>query len=380
MTKATFALLLAAAPALYAGSGSSSEKAVIETREEKSILDKIWDAPTFYKNDHADFLNELRFVGRFHGDIYSLDSNLGSDSDEVVRRLRLGLKARFFHHLDLHVETELDPQNDDPAYKRLTDAYLAWTFSDALKLTVGKHSAKFTLDGATSSNELLTPERNNLANNVWFTNEYIPGASLSGKIGHWVYNTGIYSGGHETKEFGNFDAGKFGIFSVGYDFGPALGAKKALLRADYVYNERNLASTSVRPFENIGSVVFQLDEGKWGLSTDVSYATGYGAQSNVYGFVVMPWLNLTKKLQLVARYTYLESEEINGLRLNRYDNVMTTGKGDRYSEIYAGLNYFVYGHKLKLQSGVAWSDMSDDANDGGHYHAWLWTTALRVSW
>ena len=47
--------------------------------------------------------------------------------------------------------------------------------------------------------------------------------------------------------------------------------------------------------------------------------------------------------------------------------VARSSSGDRYREFYAGLNYFFYGHKLKLQSGVQLGDMNDDANDGGSY-------------
>ncbi len=379
-------LALAASPFLLAapkpdGKTINAEtKTVIEPEKKKSIFDEIWSWPTISKNEDSAFLNELRIVGRFHGDYYNLDSNLGADSDWVVRRLRAGIKARFFHKLELHAEADFSPQLDNPFYTRLTDAYLAWKFNDAFKVTLGKQSVKFTLDGGTSSNELLTIDRSNLANNLWFPSEYASGVGLSGKVGNWQYNTGFFSGGTDTSEFGNFDAGHFGLVSVGYDFGKAIGAKKALVRGDYVYNDRNPESNVTRSFEHIGSVVFQLDKENWGLSTDLSFGTGYGSQSDVWGFMVMPWYNLTDKLQVVARYTYLESDKANGVRLARYDNVMTSGRGDEYQEVYAGLNYFIYGHKLKIQTGLAFSDMQDSANDGGRYQGWSWTTGLRVSW
>ena len=31
------------------------------------------------------------------------------------------------------------------------------------------------------------------------------------------------------------------------------------------------------------------------------------------------------------------------------------------------MNYYFYGHKLKLQTGVQFADMQDRANDGGAY-------------
>ena len=364
----------------HAGATTSTvDKNPVEASE-KSIFDKIWAVPTIYKNDESNFFNEFRFVGRAHFDAFTIDSDRGTDADWIVRRLRIGGKARMFHNLDLHVEVDLDPQNDHPAYRRLTDAYLSWKFSDALRLTVGKQSVKFTLDGATSSNSLLTIDRGNVANNLWFPTEYISGISLNGKKGNWQYNTGFFSGGTETKEFGNFDEGHFFLASLGYDFGKALGVKKALLRGDYVYNDRNAESNATRSFEHIGALVFEFDSGRWGFSAEVAGGLGYGTQSDVFGATVMPWFNVTDKLQVVARYNYLASDDASDIRLARYDSTVTGFKGDEYHEIYGGVNYYIYNHKLKVQTGLSHVSMQDSAAGQPEYHSWQWTTGLRISW
>ncbi len=380
---AVFTLCVAAGASLtgpaLAGDTAPSSKSIVAPVEEKSWCERLWEYPTLYKNDDASFFNEFRIVGREHLDVYTIDSDLGTDQDWINRRTRIGGKARFFHNLDLHVEVDLNLQNPRPAYSRLTDAYLAYKFCDAAKLTVGKQSVKFTLDGATSSNELITIDRSNLTNNLWFPTEYISGASLSGKIGQWQYNGGYFSGGTETKEFGNFDAGHFGLVSLGYDFNKLLGVKKALLRADYVYNDRNPESNATRPFENIGALVFQLDSGRWGFSAEVDGGTGYGTQSDVWGVTIMPWYNLTKNIQAVVRYNYIESENPRGVRLARYDTFVTGRRGDEYHEIYGGLNYYVCGHRLKVQTGVSYVSLNDSSVEKGEYHAWQWTTGLRLS-
>jgi phosphate-selective porin OprO/OprP len=359
---------------------SNTDSKLTKTLEEKPWCESLWEIPTIYKNSDNPFIEEIRIVGRFHGDVYHLDSDSGYDQDWTVRRLRIGGRIQFLKDFTLHVEVDLNPQNPRPLYNRLTDAYLAWKPSEAFKLTLGKHSVKFTLDGATSSNELLTIDRSNIANNLWFPNEYISGVSISGKIGNWQYNTGFYSGGTDSPEFGNFDAGNFWLGSVGYDFGKTLGVKKALLRLDYVYNDPNLESTSVRPFENIGALVFQLENGRWGFSAEGEVATGFGTQSNVRAFGVMPWFNITDKLQAVTRYTYLTSDEPNGIRLARYDSFVTAKKGSEYHEIYGGLNYYICGHRLKLQTGVSYVVLNEPSIERGEYHSWQWTSGLRVSW
>ena len=262
----------------------------------------------------------------------------------------------------------------------LTDAYLGYEFSKAAVLKIGKQSAPFTLDGATSSNSLLTIDRNNLSNNLWFPNEYLPGVSLSGKIDQWQYFIGAFSGGSSSPEFGNFDAGNLALVSLGYDFGKQLGAKKALLRADYVYNQPDAQSDFVRSLENVASISFQLDQDQWGVSTDLAAGTGFGRQSDVWGLAVMPWYNISDKLQVVGRYTYMDGDGNDSIRFSRYENALTGGRGDNYQEYYAGLNYYICGHKLKLQTGFTYTQMDDAANNGGEYEGWGVTTGLRVSW
>ena len=351
----------------------------IAVRHDDDLCDKLWNLPVIYQNDDASFLNEFRFTGRFHGDTYSLDSSVGADADWIVRRLRGGFKARFFHNLEIAAEVDLDPQNADPLYQRLTDTYVAYKFSEAFKLTLGKQRAKFTLDGSTSSNELQTLDRNNLTHNLWFTKEYVPGITACGKVGRWQYSAGIFTGGTASPEFGNFDAGNFGLISIGYDFHNFLGVKKALLRADYVYNDPNSESTFTRSFSHVGSLSFQLEENRWGLSADLSAGEGFGKQGDVWGANVQPWFNLSKKLQLVGRYTWLQSDDSKGIRLARYDSTVTKSKGDQYNEYYLGLNYLICGQRLKMQTGLSYVDMQNSAKSRTDYHAWTWTTGVRLS-
>ena len=94
----------------------------------------------------------------------------------------------------------------------------------------------------------------------------------------------------------------------------------------------------------------------------------------------MPFYNVSELVQLVARYTYLDSEDANGLRLGRYESSVVEGRGNRYDEIYLGLNLFFYGHKFKWQTGLQYTTMDDDAGDGGEYQGWGLSTGLRLSW
>ena len=302
------------------------------------------------------------------------------DDEWNVRRLRVGPRITLFRRLTLHTEVELDPQRHDPAYVRFTDFYVMWAKNPRMVLTVGKQGAPFTLDGATSSRELLTIDRSNLANNMWFPQEYLPGVSLSGRRAPWVYRVGIYSSGAMNREFGEFSGGTATLGVIGYDFAPRLGVREALLTGNYVHQSADRDNTFTRQLDHIGSINFRFENIRWGARTDFSTASGYLGQSGMRAFQAMPFLNVTNKLQAVGRYTFIKSGDPNGVRLATYESRVVSGRGDEYNELYLGANYYFYGHRLKLQTGVQFADMNDRANDGGAFSGVSWTTGLRVGW
>ena len=107
---------------------------------------------------------------------------------------------------------------------------------------------------------------------------------------------------------------------------------------------------------------------------------GYLGQRDLWAAMLMPYFNATDKLQLVTRYTLVDSDGLNGISLNTYENRVVNRAGDRYNEGYAGVNYFFYGHRLKVQTGMQYADMRDRADDGGAYAGLSWTAGVRVGW
>ena len=346
----------------------------------QSTYDDIWKFAEWYRNDESETVQSVLFSGRFQYEFAAVDADQGTHDEWNVRRMRLGVRSELFHQFTVHVEADFNPQERDPFYKRLTDTYVEWEASEFFALTVGKQGVSFTMDGSTSSKELLTIDRSNLANNMWFPEEYIPGVSASGGRSNWVYQLGVYSGGGENREFGEFDGSAFGLLSLGYDFSEALGVENARLRGDYVYQDPDSNNTFTRQLQHVASVNFRFEVDRWGFRADFSSGSGYMAQSDLWGVMTMPFFDLTSRLQVVGRHTYLRSKDANGVRLARYENQVTAGRGDRYNEFYVGVNYYLYGHKLKLQSGVKLGDMNDSAADGGAYSGIASTTGLRVSW
>jgi phosphate-selective porin OprO/OprP len=351
------------------------------TKPEPSTYDKIWMRLTqWYKDDSNPVIQQVLFSGRYQHEFAAIDADQGDLEEWNVRRVRLGPRITLFRTFTLHAEVEVNPQERDPFYVRFTDAYLQWNKSSRFVLTFGKQGVPFTIDGTTSSKELLTIDRSNLANNIWFPQEYMPGVSMSGRMAPWVYRGGVYSSGAMSREYGEFSGDYFALALLGYDFAKPFGVKEAVLTGNYVYQHPDVNNTFTRQLEHVLSVHFKLEAGRWGLRTDVSDAHGYLGQSDMRALMAMPFFNVTHELQAVGRYTYMDSENPNGIRLGLYENRIVSGRGDEYSELYLGANYYFYGHKLKLQTGLQWADMNDGANDGGEYSGVSWTTGVRVGW
>jgi phosphate-selective porin OprO/OprP len=342
--------------------------------------DTLWSRATLYQNPDNHLIQRFNLSGRAQGDYAYLDADEGDYDDTRWRRFRFGFTADVLQKGVLRLEGDFDLNNDlNDSYKRLTDAHVEWSLADNWRITALKQSAGFTLDGSTSSKRLLTPERNALTHNLWFTAEYFTGLDLKGECAAgWQCRAGVYSS-DGNDELSEFNASYFTLLAIGHDFGNRLGWDKLVLRADYVHNDKD-DEANTRPFEDVLSLVVHWQDGRWGLSADLSGGLGWDTQSDVLGLVVMPWFNQTQKIQWVARYTYLHSSDDNGLRLNRYERNVVSGRGDEYHEIFIGLNWYIYGHKFKWQNGLQYTHMDDAADDGGEYHGWGFTSGLRVYW
>jgi phosphate-selective porin OprO/OprP len=347
---------------------------------EKSVYDTIWDTAKLIDNDDATVLQSLALTGRLQGDAYHYKSDdNGSVSDMDWRRFRFGAKATLFHDFLIHVEADLDPNNIDnnDFYKGLTDAYIAWSQSSALKLKLGKQSAGFTLDGATSSKGLLTMERSIVADNLWFSSEYFTGISASGTVDGWKYNVGAFSSSGDA-EFGEFDSGWFALASLGHAV-----SDNTDLRIDIVHNEPDYTGeVGTKKLTDIVSLVSQSTFGQFGFDTDVSFARGDddAGQSDMMGLELMPYWDFNDRWQGVFRYSMVHCTDGPGASLGRYPKkFISSSKYEDIQDFYLGVNCYLYGHKLKWQAGVEYNLAQNDST-GNDYNGWGVSSGVRLSW
>ncbi|NWK56417.1 hypothetical protein HW115_12405 [Verrucomicrobiaceae bacterium N1E253] len=348
-----------------------------------SSLDRLWGYATLYQNENNPVIQKFVLSGRLHADAIRFDEDPGNFEDMLWRRFRFGFKSSWFDHFTLQLEADID-LNDmdsdelDDSYNRLTDAYIGWSRSKALAIKLGKQSAGFTLDGATSSKKLLTPERSTVATNLWFPTEYFTGISTKGRIDHWSYQTGAFSSSDD-EEFGTFDSGYFGLISLGYDFKHLTGCDRSEARIDYVYNDPDYdGNVGTRDLRQVVSLSAWWENQRAGIATGLSFGDGIEGQSDLYGLEIMPYYTINDTWQLVFRYTYVYSPDDNGVRLNRYESQVVTGRCNAAHEWFLGINTYFYGHKLKWQNGIEYIHTNDRADDGGEYSGWGLTSAFRM--
>ena len=355
--------------------------ALAAENQDTSTYDKIWSYATLYENKENRFIQKFALSGRIQPESAWFEADQGDFADEFLwRRFRFGFKSNLFQKWILHIEGDFDLEASfGDMYERLTDAYIGWSPRGNLDLKFLKQSAGFTLDGATSSKSLLTMQRNDLTNNLWFTLEYFTGILAKGKIeDKWSYKAGIFSS-EDHNEISRLDASYFTLLSLDYHITQSSKFDKGSIRVDYVYNEEDPFS-GTRDFSQVLSLVTKWRAGPWNLWTDLSGGKGYGEQSDVWGLVLMPFYDISPRYQLVLRYTYVTSADENGVRLPRYESRIVDGRGKQYNEIYLGFNVFFYGHKFKWQTGVDYAVMEDSAADGGEYRGYGLNTGLRFYW
>ncbi len=383
-----------------------------------SAYDKIWSAFTLYKDDSNPILQEFSLQGRLQVQYADGDSGGHFDIDDFkngseknaqtvwgdhfeARRARLGFKSKWFQNWKFEGQIDVDTTDGfDDFYLDIYDLYLTYAHSDALNVTVGKTKVKLGREQEISSKEILTFERS-LVSNLFFPGE-LTGAMVNGKgiQDYWLYELGVYSS-DRTREFSSFDQGAVILGKIGYDFSSQAHLDSAVASFQYLHNtepgfqqeelDDNFFSSASPAFTDSIGLNADIVQGRFGLTADVLYGFGYegnseqkGAsaaidQSNVFGISLIPSYFIADGLQLVGRLQCATSADADGLSLpGRYEKWSPSGatdsKGNTYASAYVGLNYYLYGHKLKLMNGLEYSHLG-----GGDYDGYTFLSGLRFS-
>ncbi|EDY20398.1 phosphate-selective porin O and P [Chthoniobacter flavus Ellin428] len=374
-------LVFTAAGALRAG----TPEAVVETAAPKgdALLDKIWSIPKLYRDDHNSVIEEFDLIGRFQEDYYNVDSNRGSTSFFEIRRFRLGVDA-FFAERHIEVEAEVDTalrayHSPSIFYNRMTNLWVRFQASEEFGLRVGKFQPHVGYDREFSNNYLKTFERGFFDDQLIGTTDYITGAEVSGKFGHFGYLAAVYSTDVD-KEFGQFDGGQAYQAEINYDFSKPWNAKKALWVLDYLHADGKNENTNVfTNYRNVLVTYLDLEKGRFSLVPQFAYGEQVAGKGDVYSLQLMPGYMITDKLEFFVRYQLGLASESNGIStLNRQQKTVGVFTGDTYNACYLGLNYYVYGHRLKLMFAEEYARLSGGTGPSAGYSGWTTLVGLRL--
>lgn len=392
----------------------------------ETAYDKIWSAVTLYKDGDNPILQEFSLQGRLQvqsiygeagGDSYNTSDwkgNAGSSNDLKtwgndieVRRAYLGFKSKWFNTVKLEGQIDIntdgrDLNGNDPYYGDIYDLYAVYAPTDALNIGIGKQELKVTREQEISSKEIVTFERSLVANMLHPGN--LTGVWVSGKgiADHWLYEAAIY-GADQAREFSSFKNGGFYLAKIGYDYSAQSGLDTAVASFRYTHNSNPGFQSSKNDgwfgqptspsFTDTLSLSNEIQSGRFGLTVDMNYGFGFSGhaerngnsrvavnQSDVFGLTVIPTYFVAPGLQLVARFQFATSADPDGIQVSsRYERLAAEGTGARgrgntYTAQYFGLNWYLYGHKLKVMNGIEFSQLG-----GGDYDGYTAMTGLRMA-
>ncbi len=344
---------------------------------EPSTFDQIWGHAVLYKDDLNPILQEFKLRGRYHGQYWNVDADQGTQSDWEDRRSRIGFDAKLF---EKKLEVRADFQSNDgfrDFYDGIVDAYIRWKPKSWLSITAGKTKPLIgQYDWLESTTSQPTFERSQIFNQLGVNRA--SALTVEGTYQAYSWRAGVYSNDtpNNTGGSGSFGDGEFGDFNggisyslgVGYDFKQILNLEKADLKLDWLHSDRKASDLVMGRYDDIISTTFAMKEGDAALVLEGFHASGGdGNNTDVFGFFIQPTYDiLPKKVQLVARYSYANSEGPLGVvGQNRYERTVASkgGRGDAYHALYGGAQYFIYGDKLKLMAGAEWSKIENDSGD-----------------
>ena len=350
--------------------------------QEKGIYERIWERLTLYENEENSVVQDVAVIGRYHGQSWSVSAGQGSAAGWENRRIYLGAQALLFHHWTLHAQMKASGDLD-PVFDGLYQGFVKWDPNDAWSLSAGRMDfTYFGLERSVSSTKIATFERGLVANQV--LPREVVGLMAEGRSGGFSYRAGLLSGNIE-RAFTDFSGGVGVAAGVSRDL-PLL-YETGSLHLDYLFNDGDPANNALEPYDHQLSLWHQGQSGALGVGAELAWAHGLEGHPAVFGVTVLPTYVLAKRvlrkgdaLQAVMRLQYAASDGDHGLQLQeRYEQeVVPDGFGDRYLAVYGGLNYLVFGDRLKLMAGLEHSDLRDAAHAGGEFAGWTALFGVRV--
>lgn len=321
------------------------------------------------------FLDKLEIRGRVQVQAAIVDAKNDSGSSDYstmeLRRARLGARGSFPGNVRGHIEG-----NILPGEASLRSAYIQWREHKPAYFKVGYDKPLTSLEEGTSSTAILTVERSNLTNTLAAPGESV-GALLSGKVAPFYYGVGVFNDEDAVRN----SAGEKSEYMFNARGGVKLEfSEDGTLYAQVTYMQSDDPNGNVGgDYEDvmIGSVHYY--SGPFDFRAE--FMTGSAEDGDTDGFYIQPAMMISEKFQIVGRYETISSDDAAGIRATsrygrRVDIADDADRGDDFSAIYVGLNYYINGNGNKVMLGVEFNEL--DNTEAGKYESTTVFTAWRT--
>lgn len=349
------------------------------------VCDSLKSIGTLYKSDSNPYLQEVKLFGRAQYQWgYTDGDNDGDDfsgNGDELRRLRVGMKAKFLNGFTLKANIDLEDggyRSHELGYNEFDVALLSYNFGDVLgfedtTVAYGRHKHTVTQEAHTSSKKIKTIERSNISN-FFYGSARPTGVSISGK--HAASGVkgklAVYSTEDDSEFVGGWNDGTAVYGNLQFD------CLNGAWNLDAFYNDADNGSEDDEfGYKWATSAAYTTEISCWELMVN-GVIGELDSSDTAYGVVIMPSTYLIEeKLEFVARYQYAGATS-DVVKINSR-NVRNTAKydglgvesGDSNHTIYAGLNYFLCGHNAKVMAGIEYETL--DGSDVDLEATTLWT-------
>ncbi|MEM7699613.1 MAG: porin [Verrucomicrobiota bacterium] len=366
----------------------------------------IFDANTLYEGDG--FIREISLHGRYHGQYISQNEEIGGVPNNGYhnwhhRRTRFAVQVEMQGNLTFYAEGNFPDgtgsrtdfiREGDEILNDFQDFYLEWEPEDTFLtfIKVGKQKQKLTREDWESSKRIKAVERAAVVNEVAGARPW--GATIGFETGPLLHEFGgwIYGEHREEPNWIDFQA------NTGFSYHLEVPVSDDMsVFFDYVYVNNNDGfgraqgqadnGTVGSAYEHSFALGAEYEKGRFQLMTDFVYALnrtssgGIPAGDDTWGFYVIPSYDITDDLEFVFRYAYLDSgreQRVQRFGVDSTDFDLNARQSvEDYHTVYAGLQYFICGEKLKLMAGYEWASgkvfgTDTDIDTGG------WQLAVRT--
>ena len=381
--------------ALAAGAFASDHgKAIVDDKmplEDPWTICDIFDYSTLYESD-AGFIREVSLTGRYHGQWISASQDDDGDRDGFhqfqSRRSRIGFEIGILENITFATEfnvTDSSGSNRNwqtgPVFNDI-DTMLIEIEGDGWDLWIGKDKFKITREESTSSKRIKTIERSQIVNEVipgkpWGFNfgfatgevEHVIGLALTGSDEDDNRGSGL---GLPTTEGSNAQF----LYRLETPVNDVTTFYLDYLFTDMGYDSEVDIASSYNHVLALGTTNALND--RLNLTTDLIFGLDRDGTGDIpdgedtWGLVIMPTYAITEKLEFVAKYAYMDSG-----RTQRPQRYTVREELENCHTLYAGLNYYICGDKLKLMAGYEYMT-ADQYDSTDHITSDTWMLAVRT--